>query len=88
MEWQQTLVIKSNLVERDLGDEIVIMTPEGKEIHSLEKTACWIWIKIKEGIIPEKIISLLINEYSIDEKQAKEDFSDFVESLRKKGILD
>jgi len=87
MEWNRTLKIEDNLVERDLGDEIVIMTADGKEIHSLEKTASWIWIKIKEGIIPDKIINLLIEEYSVDEKQARTDFIKFIDMLKDKGIL-
>ena len=87
MNWKKKLIVQENLIERDLGDETVIMTPDGKEIHSFDKTALWIWSKIKKGILPDDIISQLLEEYSVEENTARSDFQIFVDELRTKLII-
>jgi len=87
MEWSKKLILENSFIERDLGDEVVLMSSDGQEIHSFEDTAFWIWKKIKEGITPDKIISELIDEYDVEEESARKDFIDFILDLKKKGIL-
>jgi len=87
MDWNELLIPSNDMVERDLGDELVIMTQNGEKIHSFEDSALLIWKFIKEEIIPEKIISELIKEYDVEEDLARKDLSAFIIELQQKGIL-
>lgn len=87
MDWSKSLEQGKDFISRDLGDEVVLMTPDGQEIHSFEDTGLWVWTKITEGMTPDEIIAEMINEYDVVEDQAKEDFSVFIADLKEKGIL-
>ena len=87
MDWSKPLEQETNFISRDLGDEVVLMTPDGQEIHSFEDTGLWVWTKITVGITPEEIINQMIKEYDVVEDRAKEDLLAFITDLKQKGIL-
>jgi hypothetical protein len=87
MDLNEILLPQTELIERDLGDEIVIMSYDGKKIHSFEDTALWIWKNIKEGKSPGEIVKGLIDVYDVAEDRALKDLTAFVQELREKEIL-
>jgi Coenzyme PQQ synthesis protein D (PqqD) len=87
MDWFESLITNSDLVERDLGDEIIVMSQDGQFIHSFEDTAFWIWKRIKDGITPTKILNEMISMYDVKEHVAKNDLIFFIEDLQQKGVL-
>lgn len=87
MNWSQSIVTDAKFIERDLGDEIVLMSQDGQEIHSFEDTALSIWKSIKSGSSPEKIVIEILNEYKVEEDIIRNDLSDFLTDLEQKGII-
>ncbi len=87
MNRSEPLIPNTNFIERDLGDEIVIMSQDGQEIHSFEDTAIAIWKLIKTGSSPDNIVAEIQNEFEVEEELAKQDLSGFLVDLKHKGII-
>ena len=65
--------LKSDLVLRSIGDDHVIVDPgkgfvDMSKVYTLNETAAFLWNKIKSlDFSKEDMISLIIEEYEIDE---------------------
>lgn len=87
MDWTKPLTLMADLISRDLGDEIVIMSHDGQEIHSFEETGLWVWKKIEQKISPDKILDEMVSEYAVKEEQGRKDLVSFFKELNKLGLL-
>jgi hypothetical protein len=72
---------------RELGGEVVIISPQDSVLHELNQTASLIW-KLATGTrgIPE-IARQVAAEFEVDEATALADTRSFVEELCSKGLL-
>ncbi len=78
---------------RTLGDDRILVAEGLKQIDfgkmiSLNETACWLYQQIegKEFAVSD-VVSLLKNEYGIDDDLAQRDAASFCESLLKAGAF-
>lgn len=87
MNWSEILIPNHQLVERNLGDEIIVMDQDGHLIHSFVDSAYLIWQWIRSGITPEIMILDLMKKYEVNEEELRKDFMNFIEELKEKKIL-
>lgn len=82
-------VLKKNpgLLERDLGDAVVVMTAEGKELHTLKASALLLWQLIDGVRTSGDLVAALVAEYEVDENRARTDVEAFAASLEKAGLI-
>lgn len=75
------------LVWRVIGDEVVILTADGHEIHKLNKVGSAIWDLVDGTKNIKEIISLIRERFDISFEVAQADVLDFAKKLVAKKIL-
>ncbi|RCV62726.1 Coenzyme PQQ synthesis protein D (PqqD) [Methanophagales archaeon] len=75
------------LVWREIGDGVVILTADGRAIHTLNKVGSAIW-ELADGTRRIKeIISLTCERFDVSLEVAQADVQEFAEQLVAKKIL-
>lgn len=75
------------LVWRVIGGEVVILTADGHEIHTLNRVGSAIW-ELADGTRNIKeIITLICERFDVDFEGAQTDVLEFAEQLVGKNIL-
>lgn len=85
--------IKEGYMLREAAGETVVV-PFGAEalnfqgIISLNETGAFLWRQLEQGCEVDTLVKALLNEYEIDVDTANDDVKDFVEKVKKAGVLD
>lgn len=85
--------IKEGYMLREAAGETVVV-PFGEEalnfqgIISLNETGAFLWRQLEQGCEVDTLVKALLNEYEIDADTANDDVKDFVEKVKKAGVLD
>ncbi|MBN2659486.1 MAG: PqqD family protein [Spirochaetales bacterium] len=87
MNWDKPMAINSEFVTRDLGDEIILLSMDGKEIHSFADTGLWVWQLLKQGKTPEEILISMTGMYDVPENRARNDLEAFFEEILSKELV-
>ncbi len=75
------------LLERDLGDALVLMAEDGQDLHTLRGTGLFLW-KALDGIRSvTDLARLLMAEYEVEEARAVQDTGVFFASLENLGLI-
>jgi len=82
-----------SVVTRKTGNEYVLVPvtnniADMNSVYTLNETGAFIWEQINGKRDIEEIISLLTDEYDIDNHKAEEDVFSFVDNLRKYLIIE
>ena len=75
------------LLERDLGDAIVVMAETGELLHTLEGSALFIWKLIDGKNSTNDILACLMEEYEVEAPRALADLETFLRSLQDSELL-
>ena len=75
------------LVWREIGGEVVILTADGREIHTLNKVGSAIWELVDGTRNIEELIALTCERFDVDFEVAQADVLEFAEQLVAKKIL-
>lgn len=67
-----------------LGARVV----EFNGLISLTETSALIWKMIEEGSTKEQILAKILSEYDVDEKTAKKDIDEFIQTATEKGLIE
>jgi hypothetical protein len=84
--------IKKELIRRQVGED-TILVPVGQTVYTsnglfiLNEVGAFIWDLLPEAETAEQLIRAVLDAYDIDEASAGADVEEFLESLRKLGIL-
>lgn len=85
--------IKKEMVHRHLaGDDILV--PGGNAVLDLNglfvmtETGAFIWSVIPQAETEGDIVNKVLEEYDVDRETAQKDVAEFLERLRKYGIID
>lgn len=76
-----------DLVWREIEGEIVILTEDGKNIHTLNTVGSVIWELIDGQRDVEDISKILRDKYDVSLEEAQKDTLEFLEELANKNIL-
>jgi hypothetical protein len=86
--------LKAELTLRRVGaDSIIIMPGQGTaditKVCSLNDTAAWLWRRLgTTDFTEEEIAGLLMEQYGVDQAQAATDARNWVDTLKKQGLLE
>ena len=58
-----------------------------RAIITLNESGAFLWSKLSEETSEEELLAEMLKEYDIDEKTAREDIAEFLETLRKAELL-
>lgn len=79
--------IKKGFIVQKIGEKIAIFDGEESALYTFNKTATFIFEKLKQGLDEKKILDLLTEKYSISREGARKDFGEFIEELEKRKII-
>ncbi len=85
--------LKQEFAMRNLGEDIILVpiassTDSFSGIISLNETSAFIWKQIEAGKEEPEIVAALLEEYEVQEEQAKADVTKICSDWRKLGILE
>lgn len=85
--------IKKEMILREIAGENILV-PGADAVLNLNglfvvtETGAFIWKLLPDVKTEEDILNKMLEEYDIDKKTAQKDIADFLERLRKFGIID
>lgn len=57
-------------------------------IIMLNETSAFLWLKLENDITEDELVSMLLEEYDVDKKTAREDICKFIGELKNAGLLE
>ncbi|MGM9601751.1 MAG: PqqD family protein [Faecousia sp.] len=85
--------LKEQFILRQIMDEYVLI-PTGETagwmrgLVGLNEVSARIWELLPEVSGEEELVSRLLSEYEVEESRLRSDVKDFLQMLRKRGLLD
>ena len=79
---------RPDLIERDMGEAIIVMAETGEVLHTLEGTAPFIWRLIDGSHSIDMILDRLQSEYDVARDQATSDLDVFLKKLMANGMIE
>ena len=86
------MTVSKNLILRIIGGENILV-PIGEDalkIHgmiTLSDSGLLLWQRLQEEATEDELVSLILEEYEVDETTAREDVQSFLHGLRNAGLL-
>ena len=82
-------MIKANnkILFQKLGKEAVILHLDSEEYFGLDEIGTRIWEVLKQEGSTEKALSILLEEYNVEEEILRADIEEIIAQLRKEKIL-
>lgn len=79
---------RSDLALKMIGDQLVIIDSKiGKAVHRLNDVGVFIWELIDKSST-EELLSSLVNEFEVDEAEAKADLKQFISELEALHLIE
>jgi hypothetical protein len=83
---------KEEIIARKIADETILVPIRGKladmqKIFSLNPVAEFIWMQLEQKIPVEDILSMVINEFDVEEKKAEEDLLELINEFLKENLI-
>lgn len=79
--------LKKGFIYQKTGNKITIFDGEESTLHTFNKSASFIFDKIKQGVSEDKLIDLLVKRHSISRSTAEADVKEFMDELKRKRII-
>jgi len=73
---------------RIIDGEAIVVTPENRMLHSLNKVGTRIWEIIKEEKRIRDIVDLICQEFEVSKDKAREDVLEFIQKLDQRQMVD
>ena len=85
--------IKSGFVLREIADQYMAVAVgerarEVKDMFGMNETAAFLWKLMQNECIEEELVQKLLDEYEIEETDAKQTIQEFCELLHTEGVLE
>jgi hypothetical protein len=85
--------INENFLLREVaGNRVVMPVGEAAErfngMIKLNGSGAYLFEKIQAGLDEEGLVAAMLGDYDIDEETARRDIGNFVDTLRKMGIIE
>lgn len=85
--------LRSDISLRKVGNEYIIVEPSQgmvdlSKVFTLNETAAFLWEELKgKEFTDSDLVQLLLNNYEVEEGQAKTDASILLHTFREQGLL-
>jgi hypothetical protein len=87
MRGNSALAKAEGIMERVIGDDIVVLSQRGDLLHTLSDTSRFIWERIDGKRTFNEILSAIVDEYQVDEAVAAVDLRTFIGSLLDESLI-
>ncbi len=84
---ENCIVRSNNVVWRMLDGEAVIMSEDGKEIHTLNKVASVIWELADGEKTVDQIVAVICDRFDVEKDVAQGDILKFIQKLVDQQLL-
>jgi hypothetical protein len=76
-----------DLMEADLGDELVALDPNAGECFGFNSVATSVWRLLEEPKSFEELRDALLDEYEVEPEQCTRELKELLEGLSAKGLV-
>ena len=76
------------LMEADLGDELVALDAERGSCFGFNEVATWVWRRLREPANFDQIRDGLLAEYDVSEKQCTAELQELLDDMAMKGLIE
>ena len=87
MDLETQLTIPPQVMSRLVGEETVLLNLESGVYFGLDGVGKFIWDSLSEGKSLAETIDAIVDEYEVDEDQARADAVTFANELTEKGLI-
>ena len=77
----------TDLMEAELGDELVALEPERGECFGFNSVATFVWHTLKEPKSFTQLREALLDEYDVEREQCTRELKDLLDDLQAKGLV-
>lgn len=77
-----------NIIEKKIGDSLVVINEKTKKILEINKTGGFIWRLIKKGVKKTEIINKIAEKYRIEKSKAGKDVDEYIKKLRRFKLIE
>ena len=75
------------LMEAELGDELVALDPRAGECFGFNSVATSVWRQLASPKSFDQLRNDLLDEYDVDPQQCSNELNDLLQSMVEKGLL-
>ncbi|HMB51789.1 MAG TPA: PqqD family protein [Thermoanaerobaculia bacterium] len=88
MKLPQHLRIRDDALHRPVGDEVVVLDLDSREIHGLEGVGAFVWERLGDEPTMEELTAAVVERYRVDAERAAADLERFVGELVEAGLVE
>jgi hypothetical protein len=78
----------AELLEAELGNELVALEPEAGKCFGFNEVATWVWRRLAEPASFEQLRTELLGEYEVGEEQCGSELRELLEDMGEKGLIE
>jgi hypothetical protein len=87
-DWlKKRFIPNPTLAERVYHGEALLLHPERRRFHKLNRLGTKIWEKLSQGWMVSEIIKFIVQKYNISDEEANKDIREFIENLEKENLI-
>lgn len=76
-----------DLMEADLGDELVALDPNAGDCFGFNSVATSVWRQLEKPRTFEELRDALLDEYEIDQQQCTKELRELLENMSERGLI-
>lgn len=85
--------VKNGFIVRKIAGKYMAVpvgsrTKELNGMIALNETAAFLWKKMEIDVTEDELVSALLEEYEVSEKEAKKEVAEFIDNLKSEELLD
>ncbi len=80
-------VRNEDILVRELGNEIVFLSPDGRTIHTLDEVGTLIWAQIDGRTDLVQIVAEICRVFDVAEEVAAADLDELMTAMASKGLV-
>ena len=84
---QQSYRRATDLMEANLGDELVALDPKGGECFGFNSVATSVWRELRQPKSFDELREVLLGEYDVDPEQCTRELREPLDDLFAKGLV-
>ena len=76
-----------DVIRRNIDGELFLVSPDGRQIHILNKTAACIWELSGGELSCDEIVSRIVDRFGVQKEEARKDLFEFYQELASKNLV-